>query len=71
LSNFEKAFPIYEQIDPDKPVPIPVKLKVEFRNLWRFIEESVPPGRCRSLALTHLETAGMFAVKQIHQGGDS
>lgn len=34
------------------------------------IEANTPPGRRRSVALTHLETASMFAVKAAAVGDD-
>jgi len=45
----------------DNPVVDEIKRRVE--ELAGYIEGAVPAGRRRSIALTHLETASMFAVK--------
>ena len=45
-------------------------LRESFNNLSGIIELKLPPGRRRSLALTHLEIASMFAIKAATVGGD-
>lgn len=39
-------------------------------DLELVIKQCTPPGRRQSLALTHLETAAMFAVKSAAVGDD-
>lgn len=40
-------------------------LRRVFKDTMADILENVPAGRCRSIALTHLETALMYSVKEI------
>lgn len=41
------------------------RLREEFSSLQRTIEEVCPPSRQRSVALTELETAAMWAIKAV------
>ena len=43
--------------------PVVTEIKTRFQALGALIEERVTPGRRRAIAMTHLETAAMFAVK--------
>ena len=45
-------------------------IKIAGVHLQEVIEEHTPAGRRRALALTHLETALMFAVKAAAVGDD-
>lgn len=45
----------------ENPVVDGIKSRVE--ELAKYINENVPAGRRRSIALTNLETASMYAVK--------
>jgi hypothetical protein len=61
--------------DPFKPVTLNPddqarfdELAREFAALFASIDVRVPPGRYRSLAVTALEQAAMWAVKGICQG---
>ncbi|MEL6310984.1 MAG: hypothetical protein AAFQ17_01240 [Pseudomonadota bacterium] len=45
-------------------------LKVKANELAALIEAVCPAGRRRSIALTHLETASMFAVKSCAVGDE-
>lgn len=62
------AFPIYED-----PAAATAELKRAFRCLFSVVDglrgKAAPPAAARSasIALTHLEAAGMFAVKAYHQ----
>ncbi len=46
------------------------QIKQMANELARLIEEYCPPGRRRSIALTNLETASMYAVKSRAVGDD-
>lgn len=38
-------------------------IRLKFNDLEQFIEENVVSGRRRSIAMSNLETASMFAIK--------
>lgn len=42
-------------------------IKAAFEAIEAVIEMQCPPGRRRSVALTHLETAAMYAVKAVFE----
>lgn len=44
------------------------ELRAKINDLSQYIEENVASGRRRSLAQTHLETAGMYAIKAMTVG---
>lgn len=50
--------------------PETAALKRQFNDLASAIEASVLPGRRKSLALTNLEQAAMWAVKALTQGDE-
>jgi len=39
-----------------------------FARLWESIDESLPAGRCRSLVLTKLQEAAMWASRGVAEG---
>ena len=41
------------------------RLRAEFSALQRTIEETCPPSRHRSVAITELETTAMWAIKAV------
>lgn len=40
-------------------------------NAYAEVVNKLPPSRRRSVALTHIETASMFAVKSVFYGDDN
>jgi len=40
-------------------------------NAYAKVVNNLPPSRRRSIALTHIETASMFAVKSLFYGDDN
>jgi len=58
----EKLYPIFNESDEKGNA-----VKRAFRDLHTLIEAMCPGGRARSVALTNLEQASMWAVKSIHQ----
>lgn len=40
-------------------------------NAYAEVVSKLPPSRRRSIALTHIETASMFAVKSVFYGDDN
>ena len=42
-------------------------IKQAFIDLQEVLEENCPSGRRKSVALTHAETAAMFAVKSVYE----
>ena len=40
-------------------------------NAYAAVVEKLPPSRRRSIALTHIETASMFAVKSVFYNDDN
>ena len=40
-------------------------------NAYAEVVNKLPPSRRRSIALTHIETASMFAVKAVFYGDDN
>lgn len=45
-----------------------IKTRQKFNDLAWFVDAYLPPGRAKSVALTDLETASMWAVKAIVSG---
>lgn len=58
---------------PDNPTTLPkfnpsnsetvAEIKKRTEDLLQYLQENVPPNRCRAIALTHYENAAMWAVK--------
>ena len=63
IAYFERSF---TNLTPDEKAIADIEeVRGEFKALVRTIVRHVPPGRCRALALTNLETSLMYAVKGI------
>ena len=49
--------------------PSIVSIKITAANLINVIDDEIPDGRRKSVAITHIEQASMMAVKALFQPG--